>query len=157
MTSQEKLLFIPKIEKGIVIDHIPAGFGLKILEIIHRYPEMTEVVASVGLNYSSSKLGKKDMIKLNAEELPARVLQHISMVCAGVSIKRIKNYQVDKKFVIGLPETMVGQARCRNPGCVTNHERDVVTRFRCVDAEAQRFKCAFCERVFPLKELELIA
>ena len=156
MTNQDKHLLIPKIEKGIVIDHIPAGFGLKILEIIHRYPEMTEVVASVGLNYSSSKMGRKDMIKLGSEELPASVLQHISMLCSGVTIKRVKNYQVDKKFVVGLPEQVVGQARCRNPGCVTNHERDVVTRFRCVDVEARRFKCAFCERIFTLGELEFI-
>lgn len=156
MKAQEKVMFIPKIEKGIVIDHIPAGFGLKILEVIHRYPEMTETIASVGLNYTSSKLGKKDMIKLQSEELPAPVLQHISMVCPGVSIKRIKNFQVDKKFVVGMPEVMIGQVRCRNPGCITNAERDVVTRFRCVDADAQRYKCAYCERIFALQDLELI-
>ena len=90
MTEDKKVLLIPKIENGIVIDHVPAGFGLKILEIIHSYPEMTSVVVTVGLNYSSSKLGKKDMLKLQTEELPARVLQHIAMVCSGVSIKRIK-------------------------------------------------------------------
>ena len=82
--SQEKHLLIPKIEQGIVIDHVPAGFGLKILEIIHLYPEMTSVVASVGLNYSSSKMGRKDMIKLQTEELPEPILQHISMACSGV-------------------------------------------------------------------------
>lgn len=157
MTNAEKHLLIPKIEQGIVIDHIPAGFGLRILEAIHRYPEMTSMVASVGLNYTSSKLGKKDMIKLGAEELPAPVLQHISMVCPGVTIKRIKDFKVDKKFTISLPEVMVGLARCRNPGCVTHHERDVVSRFRCVDSGAKRYKCAFCERTFALDELELIA
>jgi aspartate carbamoyltransferase regulatory subunit len=118
---------------------------------------MTSTVGTVGLNYTSSKLGKKDMIKLSAEELPAPVLQHISMVCPGVTIKRIKNYQVDKKFTISLPDVMIGLARCRNPSCVTHHERDVVTRFRCVDAASQRYKCAFCERIFALKELEIIA
>ncbi|HEY3446455.1 MAG TPA: aspartate carbamoyltransferase regulatory subunit [Myxococcales bacterium] len=157
MTGGEKHLLIPKIEDGIVIDHIPSGFGLRILEVIHRYAEMTSTVGTVGLNYTSSKLGKKDMIKLSAEELPAPVLQHISMVCPGVTIKRIKNYQVDKKFTISLPDVMIGLARCRNPSCVTHHERDVVTRFRCVDAASQRYKCAFCERIFALKELEIIA
>ena len=156
MNDQVKVLLIPKIENGIVLDHIPAGYGLKILEIIHRYPEMTEVVASVGLNYSSNRLGRKDMVKLQTAELPASVLQHISMVCSGVTIKRVIDYQVDKKFVVSLPELVLGQARCRNPSCVTNHERDVVTRFRCVDVEAKRFKCAFCERIFPLQELEFV-
>jgi aspartate carbamoyltransferase regulatory subunit len=157
MTEGPNVLLIPKIERGIVIDHVPAGFGLKILEIFHRYPEMQAVIATVGLNYSSSKLGKKDMIKLQTEELPPKVLEHISMLCSGVTIKRIRNYEVDKRFVVGLPEAVIGQARCRNPGCITNHERDVVTRFSCIDSATKRFKCAFCERIFPLNELEFLS
>jgi aspartate carbamoyltransferase regulatory subunit len=152
----DKHLMIPKIEHGLVIDHIPAGRGLQILEIIHRYPELRAVVGTVGLNYSSGKIGRKDMIKLQTEELPARVLQHIALVAPGVTIKRVKNYAVEQKVVATLPEVMTGLARCRNPGCVTNHERDVVPRFRCVDAESARYRCAFCDRVFELRELELI-
>lgn len=157
MSAEEKHLLIPKIEKGIVIDHVPAGYGLKILAIIHSYPEMTSAVATVGLNLPSSKLGRKDMIKLQLDEFPAAALHHISMVCSGVTVKRIKNFQVEKKIVVGLPDLMVGQARCRNPGCITNTERDAVTRFRCVDAAKKRFKCAFCERIFALQELEIVA
>jgi len=156
MTEQGKHLLIPKIESGIVIDHIPAGFGLKILEVIHSYKEMTEIVSTVGLHYSSSKLGKKDMIKLSVEELPSRVVEHIAMMCSGVTIKRVKEFKVDEKVVIQLPEVIAGQARCPNPSCITNHERDVTTRFRCVDFEAKRFKCAFCERSFPLEELKVV-
>jgi aspartate carbamoyltransferase regulatory subunit len=155
MREEKKLLLIPKIEHGIVIDHIPAGRGLKLLEIIHSYPEMTSVVATVGLNYSSQKLGKKDMIKLATEELPAAVLQHISILRAGVTVKRVKDYKVEKKFVVEVPELLVGQARCRNPNCVTNNERDVVTRFRRSDPKGERFQCAHCERIFPLEELEV--
>jgi aspartate carbamoyltransferase regulatory subunit len=157
MNEEKKVLLIPKIENGIVIDHIPAGWGLRLLEVIHATPEMTSVVATVGLNYQSRKLGQKDMIKLATEDLPARVLQHISMIRAGVTVKRIKNYQVEKKFVVEVPETLVGQAFCRNPGCITNHERDVVTRFRRSDPEGRHFQCAFCERIFPLAELDMRA
>jgi len=152
----EKHLLIPKIESGIVIDHIPAGMGLKILEIIHSYPEMSAVITSVGLNYSSTKLGKKDVIKLQTQDLPPRLMQHLAMACSGVSVKRIERYDVVEKLVIAVPDTVVGTARCRNPGCITNHERDVTTRFLCVDARTKRFKCSFCERIFPLEELEVI-
>ena len=158
MTAPEKLLLIPKIPEGIVIDHIPAGFGLQILDIILRYPGMNEAVASVGLNYTSCKLGKKDMIKLQEiEDLPPQALAHIAVLCSGVSVKRVKDYKVEKKFVVAPPDLMVGQARCRNPGCITNHERDVVSRFRRVPGEGKRYKCAFCERIFSLGELEIIA
>jgi aspartate carbamoyltransferase regulatory subunit len=155
MNDADKLFSIPKIEHGIVIDHIPAGWGLKLLEIIHGYPEMTSVVATVGLNYVSRKLGKKDMIKLAIEELPPSLLEHVSLIRAGVTIKRIKNYEVEKKFVVQFPEQLVDQARCRNPNCITNHERDVATRFRRVDPKGERFQCAFCERIFPIGELEV--
>jgi len=155
MTAEEKLLLISKIENGIVIDHIPVGFGLKILALFHSYPEMRAVVATVGLNYSSRKLGAKDMIKLQTEQLPARVLDHIAVVCSGVTIKRIRDYHVERKFVVGLPEVILGQARCRNPGCITNHERDATPRFVRVDAPSKRFRCCFCERIFRLDELEL--
>ena len=156
MKQEKKTLLIPKIEHGIVIDHIPAGWGLKLLEIIHSYPQMTEVVGTVGLNYTSEKLGRKDMIKLTCDNLTEPILQHVSMACPGVTIKRVKDFKVEHKFVAEVPETLLGQVRCRNPNCITNNERDVVTRFRRSDPRGERFQCAFCERIFPLSELEFI-
>lgn len=154
MTEEKKVLLIPKIEHGIVIDHVPAGHGLRILGILHADPPMRTVVVTLGMNLSSRKVGRKDMLKLQTEELSDEVLQNIALVCSGVTVKRIKDFKVDRRFVLHLPETIVGQVRCRNPGCITNHERDVTTRFSCVDVSAKRFKCAFCERTFPLDELE---
>jgi aspartate carbamoyltransferase regulatory subunit len=152
----EKHLLIPKIEAGIVIDHIPAGLGLKVLEIIHSYPEMSTIITTVGLNYSSTKIGKKDMVKMQTQALPPRIMQHLAIACAGISVKRVQDYRVVEKLVITVPETVVGTARCFNPGCITNHERDVTTRFRCVDAPRKRYQCAFCEGVFALVELAVI-
>ena len=154
MTTEN--LLIPKIEAGIVIDHIPVGSGLKVLEIVHSYPEMSSVVTSVGLNYSSSKLGQKDILKLQTQALPPRLMQHLAIACSGISIKRVENFRVVEKLVIQVPETVVGTARCRNPSCITNYERDVSTRFHCIDAAAKRYKCSYCEGVFPLDELVVI-
>ncbi len=152
----ETTLLIPKIESGIVIDHIPAGKGLEVLEIVHSYPEMRQVVATVGLNYASQKLGRKDMLKLQTHSLPGRVMEHMAMVCAGVSIKRIENYKVVERLVVAVPDNIRGLARCRNPNCITNHERDVQSRFRCIDPTSKRFACAFCEGIFGLHELSVI-
>ena len=152
----EPVLFIPKIEAGIVIDHIPVGYGLKILAIIHSYPEMSAVITTVGLNYSSRKLGRKDLIKLQVQELPPKLREHLALICSGVTFKRIEDYRVQEKITAVVPSEIVGLARCRNPSCVTNSEGDVVTRFRRVEPAARRFRCAFCERVFELEELPVI-
>lgn len=152
----EPVLIIPKIEAGIVIDHIPVGYGLRILAIIHSYPEMSAVITTVGLSCSSRKLGRKDLIKLQVQDLPPRLREHLALICPGITIKRIGHYDVLEKITALVPSEIVGLARCRNPGCVTNSEGDVVTRFRRVEPAERRFRCAYCERVFELEELPVI-
>ncbi len=147
-------MLIPKIESGIVIDHIPAGDGIKILEIISRYEEMQEVMVSLGQNYKSEKLGRKDLIKLQMEHLAPEIIQHISLVVPGVTIKAIKNYNVDSKVVVHPPNEIKNLLVCKNPNCVTNLERHIPSDFTAVDEESQMVKCAYCERIFNLNELE---
>ncbi len=155
MTKQEPVLHIPKIEEGIVIDHIPAGLGTRVLDIIRSYDGMNEVVITLALNCQSSRLGRKDLLKLEKATIPEHVLDHMALVSPGITIKRIRNYVVDKKFVISIPKKIVGLARCKNPNCISNNERDQATEFTGVRRAPGSFRCAFCERVFSLKELEL--
>ncbi len=149
----EQVLIVPKIESGIVIDHIPVGYGLKILAVLRSYPELSEVITTVGLHCSSQKLGRKDLIKLQVQKLPPRLQEHLALVCSGVTIKRIQDYRVQEKIRTQVPAEIVGLARCRNPNCITNCEADVVTRFRREEPAGRRFRCAFCGRVFELDEL----
>ena len=156
MTDTRTMLHIPKIEEGIVIDHIPAGLGTKLLELFQRFDELSGVVLSVGLNYKSKKIGRKDMIKLQIRDLSPRVRQQISIVSPGVTIKRIVDYRVAEKLVSQVPETISNLVKCRNPSCITNFEDHVETYFSCLDPEGQWFRCSYCERVFRLDELERI-
>jgi len=156
MTNPDKHLLIPKIRNGIVIDHVPVGLGPRVLDMIRSYPEMGEIVITLGVNYLSSKLGRKDLVKLDVRELPQSLLHEISLISPGVSIKRITNYEVDKKYVNQPPERILNLARCRNPNCVTNSERGMKTSFRRLSESSMQFRCDFCERVFDLDELEII-
>ncbi|MBN1425700.1 aspartate carbamoyltransferase regulatory subunit [Candidatus Fermentibacteria bacterium] len=156
MSDTDRVLLIPKIDNGIVIDHIPPGFGIAILEIIRRDPAMRDVVVTLGLNYHSSKMGKKDLIKLWLDELSPRVVQHISLVCPGITIKKITNYEVERRYVIRPPQSARNLLRCLNPSCVTNTEPNVDTNFTMVDEEKKKLKCMYCERVFSLKDLKPI-
>ena len=152
MTPQN-ILLIPKIERGIVIDHIVAGLGIPVMALIGRRPELGDAVVTLGLNYKSTRMGRKDMIKLQAGPLPPRLLQMLALVCAGVTIKRIDRFEVVEKVVVQVPELFDNLARCINPNCITNAEPHVATRFRRIESGPRHFKCAHCERVCSLDEL----
>ena len=154
--NNEKMLLIPKIDLGIVIDHIPAGKGIKVLEIISQHEEVKDVVVSLGLNYDSRKLGKKDLIKLQLEYLSPEIIQHISIVVPGVTIKSIKDYKVYSKVVVKPPQVIRNLLVCKNPNCITNVEKHVETIFTAVDEEAKQVKCQYCERIFDLHELHAL-
>lgn len=153
----EKVLLIPKIENGIVIDHIPAGLGAPILRAIVAHPEARNVVLTLGLNYKSNKLGHKDLIKLDIDDLPASVLEQIALIAPGVTVKRIKQFDVDKKYVMQTPELLHNLVKCRNPNCITNHEGSIRTEFRAINNQRLQYKCTHCERIFALPELERLA
>lgn len=156
MSYDAKHLLIPKIENGIVIDHIPVGRGVAVLEILQAHDEMQGVTTAVGLNLSSNKLGRKDMIKLWQGDLSDHLVQHISLVAPGATIKRVRDFAVDKKYVVSLPAALDHLVRCLNPNCMTNVESGVRTRFVRVDEARRLYRCAYCERVFGLQRLEPI-
>ena len=153
MTPQNQILLIPKIERGFVIDHIPAGLGVPAMALIGRRPELEDAVVTLGLNYRSTRMGRKDMIKLQAESLPPRLLQMLALVSPGITIKRIANFEVVEKVVIQVPELFENLARCINPNCITNAEPHVGTRFKRLESGSRHFKCAHCERVCTVEEL----
>lgn len=156
MKNPNEMLLIPKIELGIVIDHIPAGDGIKILEIISRYEEMQDVIVSLGLNYASQKLGRKDLIKLQLEYLNPEIIQYISIAVPGVTIKAIKDYNVHSKVVVRPPKEIKNLLECKNPNCITNREKHVGTLFTAVDEETRQVRCQYCERIFELHELDVL-
>lgn len=161
MTLDHRVEIIPKIETGIVIDHIPAGLGPRILEVIRSTPGLQGVVVSLGLNFASTRLGVKDMIKVHTGDLPDRVLEHLSLVAPGVTIKRVRDFAVDRSYTLAPPRVLRSLCRCRNPNCLSNHEEGVESRFHAFEipsdtGELTRYRCAFCERVFSLQELDIM-
>ena len=156
MKNKEQMLMIPKIELGIVIDHIPAGQGIKILEIISKSGDMKDVPVSLGLNYESRRLGKKDLIKLQMEYLSPEIIQQISIVVPGVTIKAIKDFAVHSKVVVQPPKEIRNLLECKNPNCITNSEKHVETHFTAIEENCKKLRCEYCERVFELHELHAL-
>ncbi len=104
MKNSEQILMIPKIELGIVIDHIPAGQGIKILKILSKAEEMKDIAFSLGINYISKKLERKDLIKIQTEYLSPEIIQQISILVPGVTVKAIKEFKVHSKVVVKAPK-----------------------------------------------------
>jgi len=77
-------------------------------------------------------------------------------VASGVTIKRIEEFEVAGKYSLKPPDEITGLARCGNPGCVSNNERDVTSSFVRLGPRSLKFRCRYCERVFELDQLEIV-
>jgi len=155
MSADKNVMLIPKIESGIVIDHIPAGLGVRLLDIISHYTEMSDTIISLGLNYRSQRLGRKDLIKLQVDYLDPEIIQHISIVAPGVTVKVIKEFAVQNKVVVQPPREIRNLLHCKNPKCISTSEPSVETHFIIVEPATNKVKCVYCERIFDLNELKL--
>jgi len=154
MIAQQNLLLIPKIEEGFVLDHIPTGMGVRILELMRRHREFDQVIVTLGMHYASRRLGTKDLIKIQMSSLPKRFSQQLSIMAPGVTVKRIREHAVVEKLVLEVPEIIQNVLRCPNPNCISTHERSITTCFHLLRRDPLEFRCNYCERHFSLPELE---
>ena len=132
---------VNSIANGVVIDHVRAGFGLKVLE----YLNIDAGLGSVALimNVASGKHGKKDLIKLeNVESVDVEVL---GLIDHNATVIYIKNEKIVEKVKLALPKTVTNVIKCRNPRCVTSVEA-VPHVFHLSDGSG-RYRCEYCDNI----------
>lgn len=139
-----KELKVTPIKNGTVIDHIPPGFALKVLHVL-KIPEETSSAVSVAMNVKS-KMGKKDIVKIENKELDKREVNKISLIAPKATINIIRGYEVVKKHRVQLPDEIVGIVKCSNPTCISNSREPVESRFILVSKDPPHIKCYYCER-----------
>ncbi len=132
---------IDSIKNGIVIDHISAGNGLKLYQLL----KLDELDCSVAIikNVPSGKTGKKDIIKIDADI--AIDLDILGYVDPGVTINIIKDEKVFDKKKIELPEVLKNVIFCKNPRCITSCEHEIEHLFKLSDKENRIYRCVYCE------------
>jgi aspartate carbamoyltransferase regulatory subunit len=139
-----KELKVTPIKNGTVIDHIPPGFALKVLHVL-KIPEETSSAVSVAMNVKS-KMGKKDIVKIENKELDKREVNKISLIAPKATINIIRGYEVVKKHRVQLPDEIVGIVKCSNPTCISNSREPVESRFILASKDPPHIKCYYCER-----------
>ncbi|MDD6478668.1 MAG: aspartate carbamoyltransferase regulatory subunit [Oscillospiraceae bacterium] len=135
---------IDSINNGIVIDHITAGKAMKIYESL-SLSKLNCPVAMI-MNVKSERMGKKDIIKVDAPiDINLDVLGYID---SGITVNIIKNGVLTDKHTLSLPEKIVGIIKCKNPRCITSCEQGLEHEFVLADKENQVYRCAYCESAY---------
>lgn len=132
---------IDGLKTGIVLDHIKAGKSMQ----IYNYLRLDKLDCSVAVvqNVRSSKMGKKDIIKIDDEiELNLDVLGYID---SNITVNRVVNGVLMGKENVQLPQTLTDMIRCKNPRCITSVEQEITHIFKLVDKDKKIYRCAYCD------------
>ena len=132
---------IDAIRNGIVIDHITAGRGMKLYELLGL--EKLDCSVAIIKNVHSRKQGKKDIIKIDAD-IPVN-LDVIGYVDPGVTVNIIHGGVLVEKKRIDMPETLTNVIFCKNPRCITSCEQELKHVFVLTDRKHKVYRCLYCE------------
>ena len=134
-------MIIGQIKDGIVLDHITAGRGMEIYNIL-GLGNLDCTVAMIK-NADSRKMGKKDIIKIGTPmDLDLDVLGYLD---PGITVHVIRDSKVAERRKLALPERVVGVIKCKNPRCITSIEQEIVHEFKLTDREKKVYRCIYCE------------
>ena len=132
---------IDSIQNGIVIDHITAGRGMRLYELLGL--ERLDCSVAIIKNVHSEKQGRKDIIKIDAD-IPVN-LDVIGYVDPGVTVNVIRDGVLTEKRRIDMPETLTNVIFCKNPRCITSCEQELKHIFKLTDRENKVYRCLYCE------------
>ncbi|MDY3052644.1 MAG: aspartate carbamoyltransferase regulatory subunit [Ndongobacter sp.] len=134
-------MIIGSIKEGVVIDHIPAGQGMRLYHYLHL-EELDSQIAIIK-NAVSAKRGRKDILKISGKiDLNYDLLGYID---PNITVNIIEEGETVQKVHPQLPETISGIIRCKNPRCITSIEQDLPHVFKLTDREHGVYRCIYCE------------
>ena len=132
------MLNIDSMENGIVIDHITAGRGMRIYELLEL--DKLDTCVAIIKNARSSKYGKKDIIKIEG-------VMNIDLDVLGFIDDNATVCTIASKTKPPLPKKLVNVISCKNPRCITSAE-NVDQIFTLCDEKSHRYRCIYCEQEY---------
>ena len=136
-------MIIGQLKDGYVLDHITAGRGMDIYNLLG----LGELDCSVAMikNADSVKMGQKDIIKIG--KLIDLNFEVLGFVDPGITVDVIRDGQRVEKKRLNLPEKLTGVIRCRNPRCITSTEQGLIHEFHLTDRAHKVYRCIYCDTV----------
>ena len=130
---------IDSIKNGFVIDHIKAGNGMEIYNLLGL--DKLDCPVAIIKNTNSKKMGKKDIIKIDGKiDINLDVIGYID---SNVTVNIIKDGILCEKKNIELPKTITNVVYCKNPRCITSTEQELSHVFNL--REDGTYRCMYCE------------
>lgn len=134
-------LLIRRIKNGTVIDHIARGEALNVVKIL-GITGTTQEALSIATNVQSGNLECKDIVKLTNRELSKEEVNRIALISPKATINIIRNFKVVEKKGVEIPHLIEGIVRCPNPGCISNTNEPIRSRFEVLP---KGLHCCYCD------------
>ena len=109
---------VTSIQNGIIIDHVPAGTSLKVLDYLKIDPSKTKL---------------------------ALIMNVLGFVARQATVDVVRGGKIVEKKQPNLPEHIVGVISCVNPRCVTTTEPGIKQMFHLVHSERLEYRCDYCD------------
>ena len=136
------MLNVGSLKEGFVLDHIQAGKSMS----IYKYLGLDKLDCQVAIikNAKSSKMGRKDIIKIDAEiEIDLDIIGYID---PGITVNVIKNGEIVEKKELVLPKQIKNVIKCHNPRCITSCEQEIEHVYKRCEGEPNVYRCIYCEQ-----------
>jgi aspartate carbamoyltransferase regulatory subunit len=85
---------------------------------------------------------KKDIVKIENRELMKDEVNRIALIAPNASINIIRNYEVFEKKGVEIPHILVGVVQCPNPGCISNTNEPIDSKFEVLP---KGLHCLYCD------------
>ncbi len=149
--SQVKTIKVSAIKNGTVIDHIAAGKILKVIDILNLTGDNSVMI---GMNLSSNKIGKKDIIKIENRELSKEEANSIALISPSATLTIINDFDVVNKTSLDMPDYIEEHIICPNPKCITNSE-EIPSKYFINNVETATARCLYCEKKYLVEDLKI--
>ena len=135
------MLNVGSLKEGVVLDHIQAGRSMSIYHDLGL--DKLDCSVAIIKNARSNKMGRKDIIKIDAAiDLDMDILGYVD---PDATVDVIRNGNLAEKRSIALPERLRNVICCRNPRCITTTEQELPQIFKLTDREQRIYRCVYCE------------
>ena len=153
MSQEQNLRRVTAIQNGTVIDHIPRGKALRVLEML-GLDGSTSVPVSMVMNVPSKKMGSKDIIKVEDRELTQDELNRLALVAPDAHVAIIRAFLVAEKLTIELGDEIINVVRCTFSNCITTNLREPLPhRLFIAHRDPLELRCHYCGRPQELEKL----